>query len=296
MDIRQLKYFIEIANAKTLSQASKNLFVSQPTLSLALKKMENELNTKLFYSDNKSYGLTDSGQKLYDRGLAIVEEFDSLINEIQLDSQKNEQTTIRVGLTILFAVQFMNQMSQFIVNNSNITLSIIQGGSPKLQSMLAKDELDVALVSFPNMESSQISIEPLTDSGYNVSVVVPESHALSKYEELTFDDLKHQRFSSLTDEFILGRLLIEQAKAHQFDPEIVFSHTDLQVLLYSLKKFDSVCLLPTEYKPIGEINGVRWIPLNNSKSYFPIGIALNKVKKKTSYIDLFIEEIKKQSF
>lgn len=296
MDIRQLKYFIEIANAKTLSQASKNLFVSQPTLSLTLKKMENELNTKLFYYDNKTYVLTEQGQILYDRGLLIVEEFDTLLNDIQLESEKKEHTTIRLGLTILFAVQYMKQISNFIAKHSNINLSIIQGGSPKLQSMLANDELDIALVSFPNLHSSCINIESLSDSGYNVSVVVPENNPLFQYESLTFEELKDQRFSSLTDEFMIGRLLVEQAKQHGFEPNIVFLHTDLQVLLFSLKKFESVCLLPIEYKPIGEMEGVKWIPLDNQKSHFPIGIALNNTVQKSNYIDQFIEEIKKPAF
>ncbi|MDZ7834971.1 MAG: LysR family transcriptional regulator [Alkalibacterium sp.] len=48
MDIKQLKYFIEIANTRNLSQAARNLFVTQPTLSFTIKKLEAELNTKLF--------------------------------------------------------------------------------------------------------------------------------------------------------------------------------------------------------------------------------------------------------
>ncbi|WP_411849257.1 LysR family transcriptional regulator [Vagococcus salmoninarum] len=61
MNIQQLKYFIQIADSRNVSDAALSLFVTQPTLSLALKKMEGELNTKLFNHSDSPYQLTDTG-------------------------------------------------------------------------------------------------------------------------------------------------------------------------------------------------------------------------------------------
>ncbi|SFC32700.1 DNA-binding transcriptional regulator, LysR family [Alkalibacterium subtropicum] len=294
MDIKQLKYFIEIANTRNLSQAARNLFVTQPTLSFTLKKMEAELNTRLFDQHDKSYNLTQSGKLLYNRGEKIVNDFDTLVNRIQ-HMKSDSKEVIRLGLTILFAVQYMQQISSFIATHQNVDLIITQNGSRKIQEMLASDELDIGLVSFPNTQSNAISIEALNTStkGYNVHVVVPESNPLSFKEEVTFEDLKEQRFSTLNENFMLGQMLLDRSRHLGFEPHIVMQHDDLQVLLYSLKSLDSICLLPIEYKAIGALDGLKWIPLQDKNDYYAIGVALKKSKAPTKAINDLIAEIKK---
>ncbi|MDZ7834972.1 MAG: LysR substrate-binding domain-containing protein [Alkalibacterium sp.] len=106
----------------------------------------------------------------------------------------DSKEVIRLGLTILFAVQYMQQISNFIATHQNVDLVITQNGSRKIQEMLANNELDIGLVSFPNTQSSAIGIEALNTStkGYNVHVVMPESNPLSKKETVRFEDLKER--------------------------------------------------------------------------------------------------------
>lgn len=294
LDIKQLKYFIEIANTRNLSQAARNLFVTQPTLSFTIKKLEAELNTRLFDQHDKSYNLTQSGKLLYNRGEKIVNDFDTLVNRIQ-HMKSDSKEVIRLGLTILFAVQYMQQISSFIATHQNVDLIITQNGSRKIQEMLVTDELDIGLVSFPNTQSNAISIEALHTStkGYNVHVVVPESNPLSSKKELKFEDLKEQRFSTLNENFMLGQMLLDRSRHLGFEPNIVMQHDDLQVLLYSLKSLDSICLLPIEYKAIGALDGLKWIPLQDKNDYYAIGVALKKSKAPTKAINDLIDEIKK---
>lgn len=294
MDIKQLKYFIEIANTKNLSQAARNLFVTQPTLSFTIKKLESELNTHLFNPHDKSFNLTRSGKLLYKKGTQIVNDFDDLVHKIQ-HMKTDIKETIRLGLTILFAVQYMEQISSFIATHQNVDLIITQNGSRKIQTMLANDELDIGLVSFPNTQSNAISIEALNTStkGYSVHVVMPETNPLADAEELTFIDLKNQRFSTLNENFMLGQMLLERSRHLGFEPDIVMYHDDLQVLLYSLQTLNSICLLPIEYRSIGALDGLKWIPLKDKNDYFSIGIALKKGKAPTKAIEELIAEIKK---
>ena len=64
MDIKQLNYFMAVAQAGSFSKAAENLTVSQPTLSVAVKKLEEELGVRLFYSFNREQRLTDEGLRL----------------------------------------------------------------------------------------------------------------------------------------------------------------------------------------------------------------------------------------
>ncbi|MDT2833475.1 LysR family transcriptional regulator [Vagococcus carniphilus] len=296
MNIQQLKYFIEIANTNNLSAAARNLFVTQPTLSLALKKLETELRTSLFTHTDKPFQLTRTGLYLYEEGEKIVNQFDQLVVDIHNmnENPDEKKKQIKLGITTLFSVQFMKEISQYLSTHPHIDLVIKQDGSPYLQGLLNQNELDIGLISFPNLYPETLTIEALGTStkGYNVHVVVPESNPLSQKEELTFKDLEGQRFSSLTTNFMLGRLLIDRASDCGYKPNIVLHNDDLQVLLHSVNKNESICILPIEYREVGKSDNVKWIPLIDKYDYFPIGIALRKDYHITKDIKDFIEIIK----
>lgn len=294
MNIQLLKYFIEIVNTRSLSAAARNLFVTQPTLSLALKKMESELGTALFDHSDQPFQLTDTGVYLYEHGQEVVFQFDQLVTDIREMNQKPVKKQLRLGLTTLFAVQFMKEISRFLTTHPHVNLILQQDGSPKLQTMLANKEIDMGLNSFPNTLPEIIHIEPLetTTKGYHVYVVVPESNPLSQYEKLTFKDLKDQRFSSLSDNFMIGRLLLDRTRSFGYEPNIILHNDDLQVLLYSLQKNNSICLLPIEYYEVGKSQGLKWIPLKDKFDYFPIGIALRRDFSMTEDVRDFIRIIK----
>lgn len=294
MNIQHLKYFIQIAETRNLSDAALSLFVTQPTLSLALKKIEADLNAKLFTHNDSPYQLTDKGQMLYERGLTIVNDFDQLIDDIHNMQDVPAKKTIRLGLTTLFAVQFMQEVSTFLTHNPNTELIIKQGGSAELQNMLVNKEIDIGLLSFPNNHPEVLNIEVLntTTKGYHVYVVMADDHPLASKKQLTFKDLKNERFSSLSQNFMIGRMLVDQARAFRFEPEIVFFNDDLQVLIHSLAENNSICLLPIEYKTVGKNEGLKWIPLKDKYDFFPIGIALHKDSPRIAEIDDFIATIK----
>lgn len=294
MNIQLLKYFIEIVNTRSLSAAARNLFVTQPTLSLALKKMESELGTALFDHSDQPFQLTDTGLYLYEHGQEVVFQFDQLVTDIREMNQKPVKKQLRLGLTTLFAVQFMKEISRFLTTHPHVNLILQQDGSPKLQTMLANKEIDMGLISFPNTLPEIIHIEPLetTTKGYHVYVVVPESNPLSQYEKLTFKDLKDQRFSSLSDNFMIGRLLLDRTRSFGYEPNIILHNDDLQVLLYSLQKNNSICLLPIEYYEVGKSQGLKWIPLKDKFDYFSIGIALRRDFSMTEDVRDFIQIIK----
>ncbi|MGC2933424.1 LysR family transcriptional regulator, partial [Enterococcus faecalis] len=78
----------------------------------------------------------------------------------------------------------------------------------------------------------------------------------SQYEKLTFKDLKDQRFSSLSDNFKIGRLLLDRTRSFGYEPKIILHNDDLQVLLNSLQKNNSICLLPIEFYEVGKSQGL----------------------------------------
>lgn len=295
MTIQQLKYFIEIANTRSLSRAARNLFVTQPTLSLALKKMEDTFGTSLFTHTDQAYQLTRAGLYLYEHGQLVVEQYDQLLIDLlkMNEAEKEAKTVIKFGITTLFSVQFMKEIAFYLETHPHIELEIIQGGSKVLQKAITDNEIDVGLLSFPNLYPETLCLNALSTStkGYNVYVVIPENNPLSQKNNLTFKELEDQRFSSLSTNFMLGKLLIERGNACGYSPNIVLQNDDLQVLLHSVKSNESICILPIEYREFSNCHNVKWIPLIDQYNYFPIGIALKKDQQISADIQDLIEII-----
>ena len=83
MDIRTLRYFVEVVRQQSFTRAAEKLFVTQPTISKMLKNLEDELNCTLLIRDGRKLLLTDTGRVVFERGLAILAEFRQL--EAELD-------------------------------------------------------------------------------------------------------------------------------------------------------------------------------------------------------------------
>lgn len=293
MEIRQLKYFITIAEAKNYSRAAESLFVTQPTLTLSMQKLEREFDTKLFDQSGNGLQLTDAGLFLYENGLEIVESFDSLINHMH-DQNNPTKESIRVGLTVLSAMQFMEQISRFIAKNQNVEVRLIQNGSKKLQNMLVNNEIDFGILSFPLLEPS-IELLPLKNTstqGYNVSVVMPADNPLSSRQSISFKELKNEKFISLSNDYMLGQLTERKSLQHGFNEQILFIEDDWKVLLHSLKNFDAVVVLPTEFKEFDDTPNLSWVPLADKNNYYPLGIARRKDMVVSETYHNFIEAIK----
>lgn len=295
MNLVQLKYFIEIARTQSITIAAQNLFVTQPTLSVSLKKLEESLNTKLLVRSDNIYELTKTGRLLYEQGQKILDDVNQLQIDIQQLSISSQKEKIHLGMTTLFSIQFMQEIANYMTTHPHVELVITQDGSRQLQKMLKDKLLDIALVSFPNIESDSIHIEQLTNTttqGYNVHVVLPDTHPLASEDSLTFQQIKDEYFSSLNENFVIGEMLIKRAKDLAFKPKIVAQYDDLQVLLHSLSRSNSICLLPIEYNKVYQVPNLKWIPLDDKHNYYPIGIALHRDINQTEDILDLIKSIK----
>lgn len=82
MDIRTLRYFVEVVRQQSFTRAAEKLFVTQPTISKMLKNLEDELNCTLLIRDGRKLLLTDTGRVVFERGQAILGEFSQLESEL----------------------------------------------------------------------------------------------------------------------------------------------------------------------------------------------------------------------
>src|SRR5476651_103469 len=112
MDIRTLRYFVEVVRQQSFTRAAQTLFVTQPTISKMLKHLEEELDCSLLVREGRKLWLTDSGQVVFNRGVAILNEFHQLQAELD-DIGSLTKGLLRLGIPPMVGTQMADLIRDF---------------------------------------------------------------------------------------------------------------------------------------------------------------------------------------
>lgn len=186
LDLRRLRYFIQIAEARSYSKAAIGLAVGQPALSRYIRDIENDIGITLFYRDGRGVKLTDAGQRLYTRGQEIL---------ARVEAAKSELANLKGVLTgsISLAIQpslgrlLTAPIARRIVDEfPQVRLHITEGMSGHILGWLASGSVDIALhYDQPNL--SRIPRERL--AAQDLLLVGPRNANLSLSQRQSFFDI-----------------------------------------------------------------------------------------------------------
>lgn len=166
MDIRQLRYFIVIAEEKQISAAAKKLYMSQPPLSQQLKNMEASLGEQLFERSGKFLELTEAGKTLYKYALQITQMMEEAKNEVA-DVGGGVDGKLAVGINT-FSLGNLNEVfHQYRSTYPKIKYKIQQNESSLLCYLLKQREIEMAIVRLP-LEIDEFTLQHLHSEPFYV--------------------------------------------------------------------------------------------------------------------------------
>lgn len=165
MDIRQLRYFVTVAEERQITRAAKKLNMAQPPLSHQLKLIEEQLGTTLFYRNSRSVELTEAGVLLYQRAISILHQLeDSLIEVKEIGDGLRGQLSL--GTAKSCAINYLPDKIQGFRNNYPlITFRILDGHPHQVVKFLEERLVELAIVRFASdlhldYESKTLQVEP----------------------------------------------------------------------------------------------------------------------------------------
>ena len=192
MNISQLNYFMEIAKCLNFSEASKRLFVSQPSLGRQMTSIESELNMQLFIRSTK-------GLKLTPAGIVLLNELEK-IKPLYLEAiEKAEQishgynSNLRIGIIEgLNLYDVLADISKYFeAEHPNIKVFFVQYSFQKLLEAFLNEELDVVIsYNFHLSNKKYMKTQVLTE--YHPAWMIPKSNPLSKKDHISFSDMENQ--------------------------------------------------------------------------------------------------------
>ncbi|CAM4227371.1 LysR family transcriptional regulator [Bacillus manliponensis] len=163
MDIRQLRYFIAIAEEKQLTRAAHRLHMAQPPLSRQLSLLEQELSVSLFERNGRSLQLTEEGKILYSKAKSIIQQLEETIVEIK-DTGEGLRGNLQIG-AIHSCIPFLSDRIRYFQKHYPlVNLKIWEGNPAYLTKQIEKRNIEIAILRAPfkegNFSSIHLSQEP----------------------------------------------------------------------------------------------------------------------------------------
>ncbi len=216
MQLQQLYYFKKIGELENITKASESLFISQPSLSNMIKRMEKELNAKLIYKNGRNIKLTEQGEILYKYAINILGELDNMKKE--LDGVKN--TCIeRINLASHNSIYLNSWLDDFVMKFPEYTVTHYLLNAMMMEKKLLSDEIDFALTTEALLESFFESHYLTSD---HLVLIVPSSHPFASKDGIYFKEASKENFLALALSDHYTRLIDNIASKAGFVPNIVF--------------------------------------------------------------------------
>ncbi len=189
MTLTELKYIVAVAREKHFGKAAEACFVSQPTLSVAIKKLEDELELKLFERSAGEVTVTPLGEEIVRQAQSVLEQA-AEIKEIAKRGKSPLNGPLKLGVIYTIGPYLLPDLvRQIIENTPQMPLMLQESFTVRLLEMLRTGEIDCAILAEPFPDTG-LAIAPLYDEPFMVAV--PSNHPLAKGPAVSTEQLKSE--------------------------------------------------------------------------------------------------------
>lgn len=186
MELRQLRYFVKVAETLNFSEASRALFITQSTLSQQIKQLEQELGSQLFQRDSHSVALTEAGSELLPCAVRTLQDARLCLDRMA-DLNNLLAGTLNIGVTYSFSPILTETLADFMHLYPGVKLNIFYRPVSELMEMLLSRDIDFALAFRPRMNMEGVESHTLFQN--YLAVIVGENHPLAKRSSVTLEEL-----------------------------------------------------------------------------------------------------------
>ncbi|MFV0636679.1 LysR family transcriptional regulator [Mitsuokella sp.] len=218
MTLTQMRYFFEVCQWQNITKAAEHLHVSQPTISVAMRTMEEETGLNLFHREGRKLVMTPEGSKLFAKINHILSQIDQL--EVEVQDMAQNRNHIRMALPLQIGTRFLPRiLGEFRKQNPQIKLEIIETGGISALQMVEEEKLDIALTNYTTGFSQKLLYQKLYDC--ECCFVTYPDHPLAKRRKVSFDDFADEPLVMLDSHFFIYRMVQDLFAEYNCKPNII---------------------------------------------------------------------------
>ena len=288
MNVRDLKYLVALADHKHFGRAAAACYVSQPTLSTQIKKLEDELGVPLVERAPRKVMLTPAGRDAAERARRIVAEVEQM-KEAARRSQDPEAGTVRLGMFPTLGPYLLPHVVPRIrARFPHLELLLVEEKSDVLLSRLREGKLDAGLLALP-VADDQLHTEFLFEEPFVLAV--PESHPLAQRGSLTLAELSHQQLLLLEDGHCLREQALDVCRLSGANEKSEFRATSLETLRQMVAADVGITLLPTlaVKPPVARSPNIHLLGFSDSHPSRRIAMVWRKSSAMSGFLQVFAQ-------
>ncbi|OEE67652.1 LysR family transcriptional regulator [Enterovibrio norvegicus FF-33] len=276
MDLRQLRYFVSVAEQKNFTRAARKLNIAQPALSIAIKKLETNIGLNLFDRNERQVHLTQEGQTLLPhayRILRMVEDANTEMAELR-GLQKGE---VRVGVPgMLGSYFFPSILMGFKSKYPDLKLSVVEAGTQSIRQMLLDGELDIGVIHSQDVPAALDTTHLISSQ---MVAVTSADHPLAEQTSMSFQAFFDEELVMFKKGYFHREFIDRICASHKITPNLSFETNLLAMILNIVRHgfaITALLELVTQHEP-----GLIAIPFEE-----PVTLDISMAWRKHGYLSL----------
>lgn len=274
MTLNQLRYFCVASRCHSITKAAQELYLTQPTVSVAIRDLEIEFGVSLFYRRGNKLILTEEGESLYEKATYILQ----YCSELQSDHSaiNRVKPPIRIGIPpMLSTVFFPELLEAFTQKYPSAHIMLEEYGSVRACNLVQDDTIDLALVNMELYNIDKFNKETLADDHY--VFCVHKSHYFAKKSFVTTKEMAQTDLIFFNSDSVQNELLKIRFEFDKLVPKVIMRSSQIYTTLEFLKNGRSGCFLYSSM--LEKFPDIIGIPLDP-----PINVSIGMIWKKGKYI------------
>ena len=275
MKLQQLKYFNALCRLKSFSKVASTFKVSQPTVSYAIKSLEEDLGVQLFLrsQSHTDVSLTKEGELFKKYSLNALQQLDMGITAVK----NAHDGRIKIGLTAALSRFF--DLTKHISSLEEIfgtEIGLLEDGSKEITKKIISNKLDIALFgTSKEVFSSNLDLKKIATFPFKLAV--PKKHPLSKESHVHLSQLEHEKFILFNEHFIHNEVFWKFMNSYGIIPNILAEVSDIQGFENFIQQKNTIGLLVDFLK----LDGIQLIDLDEPE---PVQFYLYLAKQKNGKV------------
>lgn len=219
MDIRKLEYFEAVSRLGNFTKAAEELHVAQPSISNAIKSLEEELGVKLFARDKRNVALTYEGKTFRTKVVQILELVDNTVDEMR-GMSKERNNIINIGIPPVVGGTILPKIfGDFQKNYPEIKIQILELGSNAIKKAIEDNEIDLGFYVLPKKKDDKLeTIEVLKG---DIKVVLSKDHPLASQDVIDIRDTLNEKIIHVPEHTFVRKNIDGQFKKYKVEPDIL---------------------------------------------------------------------------
>jgi DNA-binding transcriptional LysR family regulator len=232
MDLRKLQILVRVAELQSFSQAALSLHMAQPAVSIAIRKLEEELGTALFDRSGRQVRLTAEGENLLPRAQQVLQEVESMKRSTAAMTELL-QGELSIACPSMLATYFLpDLLSGFLGEYPGLQASVTQAGTTRVEQMLRDDEIEIGVTT--SIDAPDLELVPLVSE--QMVLCMAEDHPWARRRRIHIRDLHQSPMVVYESGYFIRSTLDQLCVEHAVTPDFRMQSNFLPLLTRMVKQ------------------------------------------------------------